>query len=690
MIKPGQIEVDVYQTSSRVVHANHSFINRLMLLGICMLMLGMMSGCFVEQKRKRGIKQLHILRTNGYVEYVTKYRSNDQRSKVGAGTTKSKESIFEENIKLEMDGYVYHPNFLEFSAAGLFGLLQYDYEDVFNNRKRTTSDPGTIVEFDVSGQFLKKKSYPFSIYARRQRNLQPRAFQSSLEVTTTNYGFIWRIIDEKMPTSLQFSDSDVRLEPLSDFEQNGRQQNTLLRFDTEYRFSDNNYLSFNYEYRKTQEEPFGFNYDTNELTLSHNLNFGPQKQHRLESTLNNYDQKGSFQIKRVRWREIVRFQHTENVRSWYQFEAIDRKQGNLAGVVPLEERSYSISGTIEHRVYDSLVTQFHSYGQTQNFNSNLDINRYGAQVSLDYRKKNRWGSLLATYQGRLEREDRKGGEQIIEILDERHTFDDLQPRVLSNTRIRTSSIFVTGEDRTTTYLQGRDYSVRQLGDQVELERIPTGRIIDGQTVLIDYLFQVGGSFTLDTMSQQMSLRQRFNMGLEPYVRYLKQDQTVTPTETSGVTPETISAYLIGVEYKHDTLRLGIEYEDHYSNINPFVAIRANASLKRRFSRGAMGQLRLRWSDITYFDPNARDLKFFTAEGRYRHPITPKFIVETSVLYRQENDSLSGDDEGIDIDFTLEWNIRQTEIRLTYEYGKFQDVFASNEQTALYLQIRRSF
>ncbi len=653
------------------------------------MMIGSLSGCLVDQKTTRGIKQLQVTHTEGYVEYVAKQRKNDQQSKVGAGKTKSKESIFEQNIHLEMDGYVYHPNFLEFSAAGLFGLLQQDFEDTFGDRKRSTSEQGTVVEFDVSGQFLKKKSYPLSVHARRQRTLQPRSFQSSLEVTTTNYGFLWRIVDEKMPTSIQFSHNDVRLEPLSDFEDNGRQKNTLFRFDTEYRFTDNHVLSFDYEYRKTEEEPFGLNYDTNELSLSDKIEFGPQHRHRLESELNLYDQKGSFNIERFRWREILRLQHTENVRSWYQFEVIDRKQGNLAGVTPLEEQSYSINGTFEHRLYDSLVSQFHGFGQWQEFKSGLDVKRYGAQVSLDYRKKNRWGTLFANYQGRAQREDRQGGEQLIEVLDERHTFVDPMPNILSNTRIQTSTIFVTADDRTTTFISGRDFTVRLIGDQIELERVPTGRILDGQTVLVDYLFQVGGSFILDTVSHQFSIRQDFSMGLEPYYRFIKQDQSVTPPSVSGVTPEDITAHIIGLAYDHDSLRLGIEYEDRDSSISPFTAIRANATLMRRFSKGATGQLRFRWSDVRNFEPNARDLKFFTVEGNYRLPITPKFVIETTVLFRKENDSLSGDDEGLDIDFSLEWNIRQTEVRLTYEYGKFQDVFADNKQSSLFLQIRRS-
>jgi hypothetical protein len=61
-----------------------------------------------------------------------------------------------------------------------------------------------------------------------------------------------------------------------------------------------------------------------------------------------------------------------------------------------------------------------------------------------------------------------------------------------------------------------------------------------------------------------------------------------------------------------------------------------------------------------------------------------------VLYRTEDDSVSGDDEGVDVDLSLEWIVRETELRLTYEYGRFEDDFAENNNQLLLVQFRRRF
>ncbi len=253
-----------------------------------------------------------------------------------------------------------------------------------------------------------------------------------------------------------------------------------------------------------------------------------------------------------------------------------------------------------------------------------------------------------------------------------------------------SSILLTAEDRITLFIAGRDYTTRTVGDRIEIRRVPTGRILNEQPVLIDYLYALGGEFTLDTFSQNFSLRQDFNFGLSPYYRLRWQDQTLVPNQAEGALAEDLTSQTIGTEYRWRILRLFAEYQDYDSNITPYEAVRLGADLTHRFKSGATGKIRARWSDVTYFPPNDRDNQFFTIEGRYRHPLTEHLTLESAVLYRHEKDSLTGPNEGVDIDLSLEWLVRQTEVRLTFEYGDYEDEFARNDNSALFLQIRRSF
>jgi hypothetical protein len=624
------------------------------------------------------------------LEYVARVRNQQQDSKVGAGSTSFKESIFEENVRLETDGSVYHPNFLEYTLAGLFGLQQLDFEQTYDGQRRTSGGDGDVYEFDFEGQFLKKKPYPGTVYARRYRSIVPRPFLSSLQTTTTNYGFVWQYVDPKTPTSLQFNSTDVLLEPLDKQEKPGRQKNDELRFETAYKFSEYNELTFTYNRRSVAEDPFALAIDSDELTLAHRLDFGDRHQHRLDSELNVFDQKGTFDVQRTRFREILRLSHSETLRSWYRLELLDRTQGSLSGVPPIGEKSTYLSGTVEHQLYESLVSQFFAFVQQQDYDSGLEVLRYGMQPGFDYRKKNPWGVLLANYNVRIQREDRNGGTLDMEVVDETRTFQDPDPITLNSPNIVVSSIFITAEDRTTTYRESSDYRLRQVGDFVEIERVPTGRIQDGQTVLVDYVFVLGGDFSLDTIAHNFNIRQNFPFGLSPYYGLRQQDQTLTPVDATGITPEDITAHTIGVEYQRGPLRMTAEYEDHDSTIVPFEAIRLSAYLTHKLNSGGTARLKARWTDVERFAPQTRETEFFTVEGRYRQTIKKALTVEGAVLYRTQQDTLSSDNQGVDVDLSLEWLYRQTEVRVTYELGRFEDDFAENRTSSLYVQVRRRF
>ena len=106
--------------------------------------------------------------------------------------------------------------------------------------------------------------------------------------------------------------------------------------------------------------------------------------------------------------------------------------------------------------------------------------------------------------------------------------------------------------------------------------------------------------------------------------------------------------------------------------------------------GATSSLSARWSQLRYGGQFERNTRLFRIEGRYRYPITPKLTFEGKVAYRMEDDTLSGDDTGVDFDVSLEWSIRKTDIQLSYEFGRFQDDFTRQDGSAFYLQIVRHF
>jgi hypothetical protein len=651
-------------------------------------------GCRSQSPTSRGISTVKVRDIDSYIELVARQREREQASKAGTGRTYSKETIFEERVGLETDGYVYHPNLLEFTLGGVFGLIQEEFVDTYGGDLQSSRDSGKLVEFNLDAQILQKKKYPASVFTHRRRSLTPRAFMPSLETTTTDYGFTWRYVSQKVPTRLQFNHSESRMSPLflaGGVERDGRRDNTLWRFETGYVFNEDSKLTLLYERESVEEEPYELNYDSDEVTLSHRLAFGKENRHTLDSDLNYLDREGTSNLERFRWREILHMRHTEKLQSSCRLEAWDQTYGTRSAEFPaIEERRYLFAASLRHQLYDSLTSNFSGFLQNQKFEPGLEIDGFGAEATFTYHKKNRWGALTGSYGASIRQDDHSGDVQQVEILEELHVFSDPEPITLSNSNVRTSSIVIRADDRVTFYRVGQDYTVHQIGDQTEIRRMPTGRIDNGQTVVIDYVYSFGGTFKLDTVGQTFRIRQDFDFGLAPYYRLNWQDQTISPRGATGTVEDDITAHIFGVEFRKASLRLSAEYEDRDSTIDPFEAIRLDASYTHRFKIGATASVGASWSDVNHLAPNERQVRLFTLDSRCRWQVTPTMAVEGTALYRLGEDTATTDDEGLDLFFSLEWAVRQTEVRLTYEYTQFEDDYTDGDSSAFYVRVKRSF
>ena len=80
------------------------------------------------------------------------------------------------------------------------------------------------------------------------------------------------------------------------------------------------------------------------------------------------------------------------------------------------------------------------------------------------------------------------------VLDETHMFSDPFPFLLDQVNVETASIIVTDVTGLLVYTEGDDYVINVIGDQVEITCTMLGdmypNIVDGQTLLVDYLYYV--------------------------------------------------------------------------------------------------------------------------------------------------------------------------------------------------------
>jgi hypothetical protein len=324
------------------------------------------------------------------------------------------------------------------------------------------------------------------------------------------------------------------------------------------------------------------------------------------------------------------------------------------------------------------------------YDSGATLDRYGGRLSFDYRKLNPWGVLNADYSFDYELNERSGFDQTVQVIDRPGTFVDPNPIVLSDQNLVIDSIRITDQTGLTIFRNVLDYMIVTFASRVEIHRVPTGLIPNGQAVLIDFEIHNVGDFQLTSLAHRFGIRQNFHFGLAPYYRFIWQDNTVTGEDPSVAIEEDIRAHILGVEFVRDSFRAMAEYEDHWSSVSPFEQYQVGASYSHRFDFGGLARASARWTNTVWEPPTPRERTFLILAGGYQHQITRQLSFESELRYIQEDDTVGGAEDGFDLDLALEWLIRQTEFRLAYEIGRFQNDFVETDSSMLYVQLKRNF
>lgn len=621
------------------------------------------------------------------------YRSEERERKSGSlGDESWQQQIYRETLSAAADGYIYHPYLLDFSVASAIGLTQSEFQQTRGSSEQESSDSGTLREYDVTGRVLKNSNLPLTAYSRRHESLEARPFLNAEFRTIQEDGFFWQYLSDVVPTSLRYDHSEIAFDPLGpDFtgpsaldDQSRSKTTDQVQFDTEYRFSKNNKLSLDYEHSSVREHPFDVHYEVDSVRVAHDVRFGAEDQHDLLSEVVHYDQRGTVELQQFLVRELLGLEHSDTLRSRYHLDAASRSQRGISGNT-IEDDTLGFGADLEHRLYESLFTRVGGWADTQQFDDGAATDRYGVRGNFDYQKKNPWGLFNANYGADYQSTRRTSGDQRVAVIDQSRTFNDPNPIILSDNRIVTSSIVITDTTALNFYEEDVDYDVVKFANRIELHRIPTGDILDGQTVLIDYEIDNSSDYTLASTYQTFGLRQNFAFGLSPYYRYEWQDQTISGQNVGTTQQDDIRAHTAGVEYRRGAFHALAEYEDHDSTIAPFQAFTLSGDYSHRFEYGATAGVNSRYTDVSFTGDRPREASYFTLGVRYFDALTPKLTFEGSAQYLMDQDSVSNNNQGVDVDLSLNWKLRRTNLSINFSNGRFQNDFTESRSTMLYMK-----
>jgi hypothetical protein len=609
--------------------------------------------------------------------------TNNRVTEAG-GTTRFRQYRFDEILSLSTTGHIIHPNLVALELGGSFGLSQTRHRDNGSGG----GESGEIFEFDTRATFFQNQPATPSLFARRNRSIVSRTFGPTLESITTIYGGGLSLQMWDTSTQLQAFRTEVRQNELTGVTDFSLNQNTFL-WHTSLAPAENQRLTWDYSYNDVEQATpfFGTRFDTHEARLVHSWDFGPADRHNLTSTLHYFDQSGAFDVRRFRWDESLRLQHTDSFLTRYRYSFEHRDNGFA------DQTMHRATAGFRHRLYESLVTtgtagfqRFdHSGGETS-------LETFG-DLGFNYRKKVPYGLFTSRLGLGISRLDADARVDPIRVIDDPRAFADSLPIVLTGRNIVPGSLVVTDPSGLVIFTPGVDYRVGAFGDRVEIERVIGGRLDAGDTVLLDYLLAPQPAHV--TTTGTFSLNGRYDIqrgdlrGLSFYSRYIQQEQRIDTDVPAAFVANDFRDLLVGSEYRIGNFTFGAERQWRDAEILPLEATRFFGRWQERVAVDTTVSLNSAYTIIDYTELDNR-VTLLTLSAQARHQFSQRLYGIGTILWRDEDDRFRGRTRGFEQQLELQWRYRQTHL---YMMLRNADLRSNNRDSSFQffqLGMRREF
>jgi len=515
-------------------------------------------------------------------DLFSRARGGVDRKTTGSVSTEERDMLLETGLHLDAEGFIYHPNLLEWTVSGRFGLTQ---------EQTTTSDGdfgtrGLLTGFDLSALAFKEKPVFFRAFAKRVEDLRERDFAPNTTVTETRFGgeVFWR---SRLPMSLlaeyvQIDEQDILREM--------DETTARYRFTVRDQRHPDWLTELVYKIERTERtSTTGANTAApivqdlpetlDELTMSNLWRFGSGPLKHELSGQGRWMRRGWFFPNTVvTLNQRLDLHHSETFSTFYSV-ALDSDE-----VEDELDRTLTGEAGLTKRFYKSLDVTARLLGWRRTLNDGQE-DHFGAFVEADYRKETRIGLYTSslTLGWETERESFEGGVEV--IRDEPVKLTGLGFAELSQPSVVDGSIRVTDQTRTIEYSPTTDYEIRTTGQRTDIARRGGSTIASGETVLVTYTVVKPRDATFHV--NQMAWRSRLvlkRLPLTVYARWRKHDEILDSGEDPGNLDQT-SNVLGGLELNYKGLRIAAEHEVQDQSLSaPWTSDRVELDYRRRLSR----------------------------------------------------------------------------------------------------------
>lgn len=598
----------------------------------------------------------------------------------------------EETAGLRGSGYIADERFMRYEFDLRGGFSQETYRESRPGPDLRDSPNGDLFQYDARATIFPAGKLSANVFALKQDDRVPRMFLPSLERQRERYGAELVYSDRVLPMRLLFESSYEESRSfdrsLNDDERSGDRR---LEYEATWQPTEYHQLRLDYEYDDRRDQYSGainrFDTTRNYLTLNDSYQFGEDHKSRLDTVARFQDESGDYARDVYEFAPQLRLQHTDKVSSNYRFQYLEESfEGSSLEL-------FRGDAGLNYRPNKWLDAGVNFYGLTEDVERGSELDEWGGVATASANVENALGQLSSnlSYNHASQHVDNNGSDGV--VIGEAITLRDPLPTYLAHTDVKRLSIVVTDTDRRRLYIIGRDYYVVQVGRYTWLVRTQSGRITDGQTVLVSYLYRTAQDYSIHRDRVDFRVQQAFKNGFSLYYAASLQDESINNSRFLSYEPRDVNRHRVGLDYRQKRWFAGAELEYNDDGVDPYKAVhlRTDATVYERAQhslngRGNFSFLRFDGrGELTPHDTSLLDLGM-----SYRFLIDPKWDASATIAYRYEDDSLYGITHGVDVAGGVNWRIGQFTASVEIEYDLLDLPSSSDGTFAVWLKVRREF
>jgi hypothetical protein len=584
-------------------------------------------GVFFIQRPKLGL--------GGYYKLVDEERQTPNLK------TKATNQKFRESMTIETNGWMYHPNLMEFHLA-----FEPEWEQEHFRQNQSATNPTqsndkdtSLLAYDLGATLLKHKPVSLNIFANRKTGQIDFTNAQDSDIKSETLGTRLNFNNPTLPATITLTHHKFDRTGFYQSDEDRDEIQVRVRHNTKKSVTQLNMLYNNTDTTNTTFESTDISSKTMSTELTNAYLITDDNRVRLDSQI--YNMRADYNgLDQNTWivSEDLFWSHSKDLLTRYRADYNRREFGDSVN----EETR--LSAGLTHHLQDRLTTDLGAAVVTNKFDGGSE-DLYKSNLGFLYRRPIDWGSLElgAAYDYGITK--RSGTEKIIPT-EERLTLSTGTETFLDKENVDLGSIVVTDITGATVYTENIDYQVTMVGPNVSISRTLMGAITDGQQVNVHYSYQIYEPYDDSRFGQKY----RFALALWSFLHLAYSHARIDQDILSGEPPND------PLHDRSNTVRLGLvtkwsDTEFLYDNqdrtngnssITRSVTQRINFRPARNYFLNLTGNIGDR--DFTDLDEKERFYSFGSRVGW-----TPKPWCNLSLIYVRNK--ISGDQrDEIDSEF----------------------------------------